>query len=56
MRGQTYTVGVMLPDIRNPFFPEILDGLTDYLSDTDYQVLLGTGGNGEQAEARSPTR
>src|SRR5207244_7941884 len=21
MRGQTYTIGVMLPDLRNPFFP-----------------------------------
>jgi LacI family transcriptional regulator len=52
MRGQTYTVGVMLPNIRNPFFPEILDGLTDWLRDTDYQVLLGPGCNGEDAEAR----
>ncbi len=52
MRGQTYTIGVMLPDIRNPFFPEILDGLTESLRDTDYQVLLGPGGNGEDAEAR----
>jgi LacI family transcriptional regulator len=52
MRGQTYTIGVMLPDIRNPFFPDILDGLTERLRDTDYQVLLGPGGNGEQAEAR----
>lgn len=53
MRGQTYTIGVMLPDIRNPFFPEIIDGLTDALQDTPYQVLLGPGGcNDEQAEAR----
>src|ERR1041384_5212762 len=52
MRGQTYTIGVMLPDIRNPFFPEILDGLTGWLGDTDYQVLLGPGCNGEEAEAR----
>ncbi|MFF2940894.1 LacI family DNA-binding transcriptional regulator [Streptomyces niveus] len=52
MRGQTYTIGVMLPDIRNPFFPEILDGLTDALDATDYQVLMGPGSNGEAAEAR----
>ncbi|MFB8776978.1 LacI family DNA-binding transcriptional regulator [Streptomyces broussonetiae] len=53
MRGRTYTVGVMLPDIRNPFFPDILDGLTEALRETDYQVLLGPGGcNDEPAEAR----
>ncbi|MEU8950757.1 LacI family DNA-binding transcriptional regulator [Streptomyces sp. NPDC048489] len=52
MRGQTYTVGVMLPDIRNPFFPEILDGITDALWDTDYQVLMAPGRNGEEAEAK----
>ncbi|MEU9396795.1 LacI family DNA-binding transcriptional regulator [Streptomyces sp. NPDC048324] len=50
LRGQTYTIGVMLPDIRNPFFPEILDGVTGCLEDTDYQVLLGPG-CGEKEEA-----
>ncbi|MEU1003856.1 LacI family DNA-binding transcriptional regulator [Streptomyces tibetensis] len=52
MRGRTYTIGVMLPDIRNPFFPEILDGITGCLEDTDYQVLLGPGCNGEKEELR----
>lgn len=53
LRGQTYTIGVMLPDIRNPFFPEIVDGVTGRLADTDYQVFLGPGGcNDEQTEAR----
>ncbi|WP_063732886.1 LacI family DNA-binding transcriptional regulator [Streptomyces sp. RTd22] len=52
LRGQTYTIGVMLPDIRNPFFPEILDGLTSRLQGTDYQVFLGPGCNGEKEEAR----
>jgi LacI family transcriptional regulator len=52
MRGQTYTIGVMLPDMRNPFFADILDGLAESLQGTDYQVLIGTGGNGEDAEAR----
>lgn len=53
MRGQTYTIGVILPDLRNPFFPDILDGLTDALSTTPYQVVIGPGGhNDEQAEER----
>ncbi|MEV7394659.1 LacI family DNA-binding transcriptional regulator [Streptomyces sp. NPDC091215] len=50
LRGRTYTIGVMLPDIRNPFFPEILDGITGRLADTDYQVFLGPGCNGEKEE------
>ncbi|WP_369029676.1 MULTISPECIES: LacI family DNA-binding transcriptional regulator [Streptomyces] len=52
LRGQTYTIGVMLPDIRNPFFPDVLDGITGWLGDTEYQVLLGPGCNGEKEEAR----
>ncbi|MFE9650717.1 LacI family DNA-binding transcriptional regulator [Streptomyces sp. NPDC006365] len=52
LRGQTYSIGVMLPDIRNPFFPEVLDGVTHTLEDTEYQVLLGPGDCGEKAEAR----
>jgi LacI family transcriptional regulator len=53
LRGQTYTIGVMVPDLRNPFFPDILDGLTEWLGNTDYQVLLGPGGcNDEKTEAR----
>lgn len=52
MRGQTYTIGVMVPDIRNPFFAEILDGLAQRLQGTDYQVLIARGCNGEAAEIR----
>ena len=52
MRGQTYTIGVMIPDVRNPFFPEIIEGLTGHLAGTDYQVLLGPGG----AETASQVR
>ncbi|GAB3277228.1 LacI family DNA-binding transcriptional regulator [Kineosporia babensis] len=43
MRGRTYTIGVVLPDIRNPFFPEIVDGISGHVRDTEYQVMLGTG-------------
>jgi LacI family transcriptional regulator len=52
LRGQTYTIGVLLPDIRNPFFPDILDGITDTLRDTDYHVLLGPSCDSEEDEAK----
>ena len=41
LRGSTYTIGVLLPDIRNPFFPDILDGIVATLSESSYQPLLG---------------
>ncbi len=43
MRGQTYTLGVLLPDLRNPFFADIMAGLNDALVRTQYQPLLGVG-------------
>lgn len=41
MRGQSYTIGVVLPDIRNPFFSDILDGVNAALERTQYRALLG---------------
>lgn len=41
MRGRTYTLGLVLPDIRNPFFAEILDGVASALVETRYQVIVG---------------
>jgi len=52
MRGQTFTIGVMLPDIRNPFFADVLDGVTEQLGGTDYQMLMAPCCNDEAAEAR----
>lgn len=52
LRGQTYTIGVMLPDLRNPFFADILDGVTERLDGTGYQMLLAPCCNDEQGEAR----
>jgi DNA-binding LacI/PurR family transcriptional regulator len=43
MRGQTYTLGVILPDIHNPFFTDILAGVNDALERTQYQTLFGIG-------------
>lgn len=52
MRGKTYTVGVVLDSIRNPFFADVLDGIDDELRATDYQVLVGAGGFGPDGQAK----
>jgi DNA-binding LacI/PurR family transcriptional regulator len=41
MRGQTYTLGLLLPDLHNPFFADILGGVNTALERTQYQPLLG---------------
>lgn len=43
MRGQSSTIGFLLPDIRNAFFPDILDGVNAALERTRYEVLLAIG-------------
>jgi LacI family transcriptional regulator len=52
MRGRTYTIGVVMPDLRNPFFPELIEGVSQHLDGTDYQVMLGPGGSRPASEAR----
>ncbi|MEV6636938.1 LacI family DNA-binding transcriptional regulator [Actinoplanes sp. NPDC051470] len=52
MRGQTYTIGVLLPEIRNPFFADVLDGVTEHLNGSDYQLLMAQCCNDEAGEER----
>ncbi|WP_299536915.1 LacI family DNA-binding transcriptional regulator [uncultured Streptomyces sp.] len=44
MRGRTYTIGVLLDNIRNTFFADILEGVRDQLRDSEYTVLIGAPG------------
>lgn len=41
MRGRTYTLGFLIPDLHNPFFADIMAGLNAALERTQYQTLLG---------------
>lgn len=50
MRGQTYTLGVLLPDLRNPFFADLMAGVNEALVRTQYQALLGVGQSAETLE------
>ena len=53
MRGRTFTIGLMLPHIRNPFFADILDGLMEQLTDTSYQAIMIQGGATQKTERRA---
>jgi len=52
MRGRSFTIGLVLDNIRNPFYGDLLDGVTDALAKTDFQVLVGSAGAGAQDQSR----
>ncbi|MEU4424455.1 LacI family DNA-binding transcriptional regulator [Actinoplanes sp. NPDC024001] len=52
LRGRTHTLGVMLPDVRNPFFADILDGVAEHLDGTEYQLFMTSGCDDAASEAR----
>ncbi|MGA4980250.1 LacI family DNA-binding transcriptional regulator [Streptomyces cinereoruber] len=53
MRGRTYTIGVLLDNVRNAFFADILDGIHQELEDSEYTVLIGAAGFGPDEQART---
>lgn len=42
---KTHTIGILIPDVANPFFPEIVRGAEDEASDSGYTVILGNSDN-----------
>jgi LacI family transcriptional regulator len=52
MRGRSFTIGLLLDNIRNPFYGDFLDGVTDALVKTDFQVLVGSAGFTAQSQSR----
>ncbi|MEA4945521.1 MAG: LacI family DNA-binding transcriptional regulator [Propionicimonas sp.] len=40
MRGATYTFGVEIPSILNQFFPKIINGASQTLADSRYQLII----------------
>ena len=53
MRGRTYTIGVLLDNIRNAFFADILDGVRAELDDSEYTVMIGAAGFGADAQRKT---
>ena len=51
LRGRTYTIGVLLDNVRNAFFADILDGIRDELRNSEYTVLIGAAGFDPEEQA-----
>ncbi|MED1673048.1 LacI family DNA-binding transcriptional regulator [Pallidibacillus thermolactis] len=49
-KGKSKLIGLVLPDITNPFFPELARGVEDYLQKKGYRLLLGNGDGKQQKE------
>src|SRR4051812_25970581 len=41
MRGKTFTIGVLISDIQNQFYDQVLSGIAPVLAGSDYAVLIG---------------
>ena len=50
----THTLGLLITDIQNPFFPELVRAIEDRARDRGYAVLLGNGANDPEREGRIP--
>ncbi|WP_037130318.1 substrate-binding domain-containing protein [Rhizobium cauense] len=50
MRGQTYTIGLVLPDIRNPFFADIMTGVNTALERSQYRAMIGISHSSVETE------
>jgi len=50
-RRKTRSVGLLIPDIGNPFFSKVVRGVEDRLSDAGYSVVLGASYNRPEEQA-----
>jgi DNA-binding LacI/PurR family transcriptional regulator len=50
---RTRTIGVLLNDLRNPFFAEMTEGIFEAADELDYRLLIGTGLRQQLGERRA---
>ena len=51
MRGKTFTIGILLVELANPFISEIVDGITGVLEPSNYKAMIGVGHSATVLEA-----
>lgn len=47
---ETFSIGLIIPDISNPFFPEVARGVEDYGNEKSYSVVLSNTDNNYERE------
>lgn len=52
MRGRTYTVAVLIPDLHNTFSHVLIDGIKDEAEKLGYKLLVAPAGGGKPAQGR----
>jgi LacI family transcriptional regulator len=50
LRGATHAVGVVVPDVGNPYFAEVLKGVTNAAEESDFRTLVADTGEKVGAE------
>jgi LacI family transcriptional regulator len=50
---RSHTVGMLIPDLTNPFFPPIVRGVEDALETADYTLIVANTDNDPRREERS---
>jgi LacI family transcriptional regulator len=50
--SRSFTIGMLIPDITNPFFPPIVRGAEDCLAEAGYTLVLANTDNDEAKERR----
>jgi DNA-binding LacI/PurR family transcriptional regulator len=53
VQGRTSTIGVLLSDLHNPFFAEIVDGIEEETSISQHKTLLGSGNRDPRRETQT---
>ena len=53
VRRRTYVIGVMLSDFHNPFFTDVIDGISTASQESGYQALFNTGDLSVPGEVRA---
>lgn len=51
VRKRSYLIGVMLSDLHNPFFVEVVDGIEHEARSENYHALFNTGGRTAEGES-----